>query len=638
MLQLPPPEKPGLPPEPVFPDVGLARESARPVPVQENGTSLRDGSDTYPAIPVDFPSRLSAEFPAGFATRQASVESVEGPSGLKRTLHKIISGYHADAVRHLELHCHLAMAQVDELLQTTGDVVVSGPGETLAPLLPTAPFHRVSSTGTSACSMKSVPAVNVVSPNGDATTSVTFNGGAGDTVEQEENVYTSASFNHMHDDGHHDRGEKFFNRLAAHGVDPSTRLDSIAGVVVMLNTIYIVVELQFVGYESAIFLDLQAEDGGWTGAERIFMFVDHAFNSLYVAEMLLRLWRLRSLGLLWRHHWFDLAIVFTSSIDLYILQPLDSGMGTLNILRVVRFFKVLRALRVARSMTLFAELRILVTTIGSCFRALFWSMVLLGMIMAMGGMFLCRLLQSFIMDESNDYGQRVWVWKYYGSSLRAMYTMFEMTLAGCWPTYVRPILDHVSPWYAVFFMSYILGVVFAVIRIITAIFLKRTLQVASQDEELMVSEKLKERESYLRKLRIFFEEADASGDGAISLDEFEKILANPKVRPWFQLLELEFHEADHLFKLLDDGDGLITIDDFIEGLLRLKGHAWSIDVVSLQREVGKVNTQLSDLQDDFYSKFGSARHSRHSRSSSVAGRRANRIKHAELSARMVARP
>ena len=80
---------------------------------------------------------------------------------------------------------------------------------------------------------------------------------------------------------------------------------------------------------------------------------------------------------------------------------------------------------------------------------------------------------------------RLWAWTHYGTFYRAMYTMYEVTLAGCWPSYVRPLLENVSHWYAAFFVIYVAVVVFAVIRVITAIFLKDSMDAVSSDADMI---------------------------------------------------------------------------------------------------------------------------------------------------------
>ena len=75
----------------------------------------------------------------------------------------------------------------------------------------------------------------------------------------------------------------------------------------------------------------------------------------------------------------------------------------------------------------------------------------------------------------------LWVNRKYGTGSKALYTVFEITFSGCWPNYVSPVVMDASPWFAAFFIVYITFVVFFLIRIISALFLKETLAHAAQD-------------------------------------------------------------------------------------------------------------------------------------------------------------
>merc|ERR1712050_825969 len=94
------------------------------------------------------------------------------------------------------------------------------------------------------------------------------------------------------------------------------------------------------------------------------------------------------------------------------------------------------------------------------------------------------------------------------------------------------------------------------------------------------------------------EEADKDGSGEITIEELESIIEIPKVRSWLQVLGLEFHETQSLFHLLDDGDGLITAEEFVKGVGILKGQSRSIDVVKIQREIEKVHVHMRLLRND----------------------------------------
>jgi len=232
--------------------------------------------------------------------------------------------------------------------------------------------------------------------------------------------------------------------------------------------------------------------------------------------------------------------------------------------------------------------------------ALMWSMVLLGLVIMMGGLFLCSLLKGAIRDDTVKLELRLWLFKHYGSSLRAIYTLFEVTLAGCWPQYFRPLIEDVSGWYVVFVMTYITLVVFAMLRIITALFLKKTLQIAADDNDEMLSAQRSKVQKGLEKLSSIFAALDVSGDGRLSVDEFERAVSNSDVKTWLQVLEMEVHDVDALFQMIDDGDGFVTYDEFLQGIMRLKGQARTLDVIRIANKCDRIDKEVRVLTNQVH--------------------------------------
>merc|ERR1712157_251669 len=97
-----------------------------------------------------------------------------------------------------------------------------------------------------------------------------------------------------------------------------------------------------------------------------------------------------------------------------------------------------------------------------------------------------------------------WVFKHYGSAARATLSMFEATFTAKWTLLSRPLIDEVSPWFAVFWVLYIICINFAVLKVVGALFLKQTMAVASLDAERVNLEKMKERDKHLELLREVF--------------------------------------------------------------------------------------------------------------------------------------
>merc|ERR1712192_143744 len=69
-------------------------------------------------------------------------------------------------------------------------------------------------------------------------------------------------------------------------------------------------------------------------------------------------------------------------------------------------------------------------------------------------------------------------------------------------------------------------------------------------------------------------------------DDFETVVADQKMVAYWNALGLDITDAKSLFVLLDrDHTGTIDIEEFLVGMLRLKGGARSLDMAKLQMEV-----------------------------------------------------
>merc|ERR1719329_1826483 len=102
------------------------------------------------------------------------------------------------------------------------------------------------------------------------------------------------------------------------------------------------------------------------------------------------------------------------------------------------------------------------------------------------------------------------------------------------------------------------------------------------------------RTSY--EVKKIFRLADKDESGLMTRDELQQQLENPWVRAYFSGLEIDPHEAHIIFTLMDtDSDGAISIDEFIEGTMKLKGHAKSVDVLTLMFDQGTLALQLNKL-------------------------------------------
>jgi len=223
-------------------------------------------------------------------------------------------------------------------------------------------------------------------------------------------------------------------------------------------------------------------------------------------------------------------------------------------------------------------------------------MLFLTIYMVLGGLLIGNFVMEFINDGGQDIEIRKWIWQHYGTSYRATYTMFQVTFAGCWPSYVNPLYENISHWYSVFFCAYVTFVVFAVMRVITAIFIKETLDAAGEDHEVVMSEKEATKQKYMRKLERVFHEVDTSGDGLISEDEFRGMMEDPNVKRFLAGLEVDLNESHSLFHMLADDEGQVSYTKFMEGMIRAHGPAKSADVLCIRQDLEFIRKDLKQIK------------------------------------------
>jgi len=380
-----------------------------------------------------------------------------------------------------------------------------------------------------------------------------------------------------------------------------TMLDCGVSVVILLYTLVLFIESQFQGKLAAQDLGLPGRsDYNHASAQGVFQGLEHSFNALFVLELSIRLsmqgkkFFRDSLGV------FDFGVVVATCIDAWILQPMDfdrsQSLGIARLVRVLRLARFLRVIRIIRLARHLSQLRVLVNSLTTCMSPLFWSLMILSVIIVGSGIFVAQVVADFILDDDNDFDVRCWIFDNFGDAAKSSYTMFEITFSGSWPATARPLVENVSPFFAVFWIAYIVVITFAVMRIIGAIFLSETIRAANNDSEMMVMSKIKERDSVAQRLRDFFVAADTSGDGLLSLPELQVMLDEPEVAAWLSVMELDDIEVLGLYELLDDdGDGAVNCDEFVGGALRLKGNARAIDSILIMHEQAKLAKRLDEM-------------------------------------------
>eukprot|EP00746_Dinoflagellata_sp_MGD_P145872 gnl/MRDRNA2_/MRDRNA2_78428_c0_seq1.p1 gnl/MRDRNA2_/MRDRNA2_78428_c0~~gnl/MRDRNA2_/MRDRNA2_78428_c0_seq1.p1 ORF type:complete len:665 (+),score=119.84 gnl/MRDRNA2_/MRDRNA2_78428_c0_seq1:103-2097(+) len=377
------------------------------------------------------------------------------------------------------------------------------------------------------------------------------------------------------------------------------KFDMIIGVAIVLNALTMAVHSEYEGFNTANVLGISPDLASWNEAKMAFDTLEHLFAIFFAAEILLRLAVEGKPYLRAMVNWFDIGIVLVSVVDLYVLSASNVNVVNVSFLRLIRLVRLVKIFRIVRVMRLFRHLRLLVVSVGASIGALGWSMVLLGVIQLISSIFLTQVLHGWLRNNEHDLDTRNEVYSYFGTFSRAWITMFEITLApGAWGYIGRVLIYKVNRLFFFFFMFYISFVTFAIVRVITAIFLKETLAAADQDHEMVIHEKMHMAQKYQASLERLYHELDTDKDGYVTSDELNTLCEDQRAVAWLHSLDLSVSEVNALFELMDTGDGKVAWNAFVDGLTRLRGSAKNIDLEMLSIDNKKVLSGIKEMQSN----------------------------------------
>eukprot|EP00927_Polykrikos_kofoidii_P086584 TRINITY_DN9741_c0_g2_i2.p1 TRINITY_DN9741_c0_g2~~TRINITY_DN9741_c0_g2_i2.p1 ORF type:complete len:686 (-),score=109.33 TRINITY_DN9741_c0_g2_i2:132-2189(-) len=368
------------------------------------------------------------------------------------------------------------------------------------------------------------------------------------------------------------------------------------GGLISVNLIVMAFELQYegfdIGYYHIGYDKYRPARETWPGGAVFFENAEWIFGVVFALEcvVMLCILRLRFFRSPW--HVFDVLVVcawVTLRLEdtAFFVDPM--------LLRIARLMRLARILRILRFFAVFDALHLILKSISASMLILCWSLLLLCLVIMVSSLVVSQLVSNFMRDETHPLEDRFEVFQQWGSFTRSTETMFEITL-GNWGPPCRLLQNKVHEAWMVFFVGYKCIIGFAVVQVITSVFIQQTFKVVAQDEEMMINEKKIASERYLKNLENLFQVIDVSEDGHLSHDELVACLSDTTVQAWFEALDINVQEASTLFNLIDNGDGAISRKEFIQGMRGIRGNARSVDIKSLMKEVKIIRRSLKEVK------------------------------------------
>lgn len=329
--------------------------------------------------------------------------------------------------------------------------------------------------------------------------------------------------------------------------------------------------------------------------------MDVFFLAFYVIELLLKL-IVFGTRFFYNHEWqwncFDTFLVglgINEEISKFLATKSDGG-GLAGIVRVLRILKTVKMLRIIRVMRFFRELRLFLMPIMQSMRALFWTLFMLSLIMYIFGII---ILQGVVNAKlSNDVAGKQGddLQEHFGSVLRCMISLFYSVTGGNdWGVYAD-MMKHLGAHYVLFFFFYIAFLTFAVLNILTGIFVDSAMQF-SQDDRNESREGVLRDAVLRREVLKYLEICDDDASGSLDRSEFERHLHSEEMQDFLCRMEMNLEDATLIFdRLSKEGTGQgVFLEAFLDCAINLRGQARNLHLHELMADVASLGKEVKNL-------------------------------------------
>lgn len=233
-------------------------------------------------------------------------------------------------------------------------------------------------------------------------------------------------------------------------------------VIILTNSVYLGVQLEWTSKHR--------DD---TSTAHIFTAVHVVYATLFTLEAFMQLvaggCRAYIWGPSWAWNWLDIFVVSSSWVELVVDlvssgESISRSNSSFRLMRLLRLGRVVRVVRIVRVVRLFRALRTLVYSLLGTLKSLFWSFLLLTLIMYIFGILFTDVVLNYLMEHEGDHDE---LQLYFGSLYSSVVTLFRSIANGLTWGQAADSLEETGFFWVQIFHLYVAFCSFALLNVMT---------------------------------------------------------------------------------------------------------------------------------------------------------------------------
>jgi len=311
----------------------------------------------------------------------------------------------------------------------------------------------------------------------------------------------------------------------------------------------------------------------------------------------------------WKSRVLDTFLIVFQTWSVAGNYALISSQHNLSFFRAVKMLRVLRVVRALNAMHHFKQLHVMLLAIQTSLATLVWSMLMVAGIMWMFSLLFVQVTTVHFQELSEKLGvdelnsdalsaDEANLITNFASVGTTMVCLFMASTGGDdWSIYYRA-LSSVGFVYQLVFLTFICLMQFAVLNIVTGIFVETAMTQMAQDPEDAAIEALKKRQQQEQHLLTVCREADTNQNGNLTRQEFLNAIRGGKLSGFLDSLGFRHHDLIDFFCILESAspNEKVDVDVFVSGCMQLAGGATCFSVKALLMEVQTIRDAIADLR------------------------------------------